>query len=69
VYNFTVDILGRLDDTDGEISYGDDGYDLVSRIAVIVLAKDGEAIAARPEEIAAGIWNNTAVAALRFPLS
>jgi hypothetical protein len=33
----------------------------VSRISVIVLAKDGEAIA--------GIWNNTAVAALRFPLS
>jgi len=26
-------------------------------------------IAARPEEITADIWNNTAVAALRFPLS
>jgi hypothetical protein len=69
VYNFTVDILGRLDDTTGEVSYGDDGYDLLSRIAVIVLDKDGEVIAARPEEITADIWNNTAVAALRFPLS
>ncbi len=69
VYNFTVDILGRLDDATGEVSYGDDGYDLLSRIAVIVLAKDGEVIAARPDEITAGIWNNTAVAALRFPLS
>jgi len=69
VYNFTVDILGRLDDSTGEVSYGDDGYDLLSRIAVIVLDKDGEVIAARPEEITADIWNNTAVAALRFPLS
>jgi len=69
VYNFTVDVLGRLDDTTGEVSYGDDGYDLLSRIAVIVLVKDGEVIAARPEEITADIWNNTAVAALRFPLS
>jgi Bacterial archaeo-eukaryotic release factor family 11 len=69
VYNFVVDTLGRLDDTTGEISYGDDGYDLLSRIAVIVLDKDGEVIAARPEEITAGIWNGTALAALRFPLS
>jgi Bacterial archaeo-eukaryotic release factor family 11 len=69
VYNFTVDILGRLDDTTGEVSYGDDGYDLLSRIAVIVLDRDGEVIAVRPEEITAGIWNGTAVAALRFPLS
>jgi Bacterial archaeo-eukaryotic release factor family 11 len=69
VYNFVVDILGRLDDTTGEVSYGDDGYDLLSRIAIIVLDKDGEVIAARPEEITAGIWNGTAVAALRFPLS
>ena len=69
VYNFTVDILGRLDDTTGEVSYGDDGYDLLSRIAVIVLDKDGEVFAARPDEITAGIWNGTAVAGLRFPLS
>jgi hypothetical protein len=69
VYNFVVDILGRLDDTTGEVGYGDEGYDLLSRIAVIVLDKDGDVIAARPEEITAGIWNGTAVAALRFPLS
>lgn len=69
VYNFTVDLLGRLDDMTGEISYGDDGYDLLSRIAVIALDKDGDVIAARPDEITAGIWNGTAIAALRFPLS
>ena len=69
VYNFTVDLLGRLDDMTGEISYGDDGYDLLSRIAVIALDKGGDVIAARPDEITAGIWNGTAIAALRFPLS
>ena len=53
----------------GEVTYGDDGYDLLSRIAVVVLTKDGEVIAARPDEITADIWNNTAVAGLRFPLS
>ena len=69
VYNFTVDIYGRLDDATGEISYGEDGYDLLSRIAVIVLANDGEVVAARNEEVTASIWNGTAIAALRFPLT
>ena len=36
---------------------------------IYVLTKDGEVIAARPDEITADIWNNTAVAGLRFPLS
>jgi Bacterial archaeo-eukaryotic release factor family 11 len=69
VYNFTVDIVGRLDDTTGDVRYGDDGYDLLSRIAVITLDKGGEVIAVRPDEITAGIWNGTAVAGLRFPLA
>lgn len=69
VYNFTVDILGRLDTATGEVSYSDEGYDLLSRIAVIVLDKNGEAIAVRPEEITADIWNGTVVAGLRYPLT
>ncbi|MGE2736027.1 hypothetical protein [Mycolicibacterium vaccae] len=66
VYNFTVGILGRFDDATGEVTVGDDGYDLLSRIAVTVLDKGGEVIAVRPEEVDADIWNGTAVAGLRF---
>ncbi|MGB0963124.1 MAG: hypothetical protein ACPGVY_10560, partial [Mycobacterium sp.] len=69
VYDFTVDILGRLDDADGSVTYDDDGYDLLSRIAITVLDKGGEVIAVRPDEITADIWNGTAVAGLRFALS
>lgn len=69
VYDFTVDIMGRLNDANGRVTYDDGGYDLLSRIAVIVLDKGGEVIAVRPEEITADIWSGTALAALRFPLS
>ncbi|MGE2832616.1 hypothetical protein [Mycobacterium sp. SMC-4] len=69
IYDFTVDVLGRLDDSTGQITYDDDGYDLLSRLAVTVLDKGGEAVAVRPQEIEAGIWNGTAVAGLRFALS
>ena len=69
IYDFTVDILGRLDDTDGSITYSDDGYDLLSRIAVTVLERGGDVIAARSEEVAADIWNGIAVAGLRFALT
>ncbi|KMO82125.1 hypothetical protein BST22_27755 [Mycolicibacterium chubuense] len=69
VYDFTVDMMGRLNDANGRVTYDDGGYDLLSRIAVIVLDKGGEVIAVRPEEITADIWSGTALAALRFPLS
>lgn len=69
VYDFTVDLLGRLDDATGEITYDDQGYDLLSRIAVNVLDKGGEVIAVRREEITAEIWTDTAIAGLRFPLT
>ncbi len=69
VYDFTVDVLGILDDTTGEVSYTPDGYDLLSRIAVTVLDKGGQAIAVRSDEITSSIWTGTAVAELRFPLS
>ena len=29
----------------------------------------GEVVAVRPGEVTAGIWNGTAIAALRYPLS
>jgi hypothetical protein len=55
----------------GAITYddGQGGYDLLSRIVVTVLDRGGEAIAVRPEEITATIWNGTAVAGLRYPLT
>ncbi|MGB3351735.1 MAG: hypothetical protein WBB00_03070 [Mycobacterium sp.] len=69
VYDFTVEILGRLNDATGVVTYDEDGYDLLSRIAVAVLHRGGEVIAVRPEEITADIWTGTAVAGLRFALS
>ncbi len=69
VYDFTIDILGRIDDNTGAITYSDAGYDLLSRIAVTVLDRGGEAVAVRPGEIKATIWNGTAIAGLRYPLT
>lgn len=68
IYDFTADVLGTLDDTTGEITYDEHGYDLLSRIAVLVLRQDGEAIAVRPNEINAQSWDGRALAQLRFPL-
>lgn len=73
VYDFVVDILGRIDSSSGEVTYagGDtfDSYDLLSRIAMLVLAGGGEVIAVRRDELTADIWNGTAVAHLRYPLA
>ncbi|MUM27419.1 hypothetical protein FZI88_14680, partial [Mycobacterium sp. CBMA295] len=69
VYNFTVDVLGRIEAGTGALLYDDSGYDVLSRVAVTVLGHRGEAIAVRPDEISAGVWNRTAVAKLRFALS
>lgn len=69
VYNFTVDVLGRIEAETGALHYDDSGYDVLSGIAVTVLDQGGEAVAVRPDEITAGIWNQTAVAKLRFALS
>ncbi|MBB2989729.1 hypothetical protein FHR72_001192 [Mycolicibacterium iranicum] len=69
VYNFTVDVIGRFNDANGRVSYDAGGYDLLSRIAITVLDKGGDVVAVRPEEVTADIWNGTAVAALRFPLT
>lgn len=69
VYDFTVDILGRLNAATGRVIYDDSGYDLLSRIAITVLDRGGEVIAVRPEEVNATIWNGTAVAGLRFAVT
>ncbi|OLP03567.1 hypothetical protein BVU76_05105 [Mycolicibacterium porcinum] len=69
VYNFTVDVLGRIEAETGALHYDDSGYDVLSRIAVTVLDRSGEVVAVRPDEITAGIWNQTAAAKLRFALS
>lgn len=69
VYNFTVDVLGLMNDATGEVDYTPEGYDLLSRIAVTVLDKGGRVVAVRNDEISAGIWNGTAIAKLRFALS
>ena len=73
VYDFVVDIVGRIDNVTGEVSYADEGasdaYDILSRIAMAVLAGGGEVIAVRRDEVSAGIWNGTAVAHLRYPLA
>ena len=68
VYDFTIDILGRLDSATGAVEYFDDGYDLLSRIAVTVLA-NGSGDSCSAADIDSDIWNGTAVARLRFPLS
>ncbi|MBN9105565.1 MAG: hypothetical protein J0I14_11240 [Propionibacteriaceae bacterium] len=69
IYDFTVDILGAFDDATGDITFDEAGYDLLSRLAVKVLATGGEVIAVRPEEVSAEIWNGRLLAGLRFPLA
>jgi hypothetical protein len=78
VYDFLVDIIGRIDSVTGEVIHlaagaraGDDpdSYDVLSRIAMLVLASGGEVIAVRRDEVHADVWNGTAVAHLRYPLA
>ena len=69
VYDFTVDVLGRLDNETGDLTYVDDGYDLLSRIAVWVLQTGGRVIPVRSSDVISEIWNGTATARLRYPLS
>ena len=69
VYDLTVDVLGRLDNETGDLTYVDDGYDLLSRIAVWVLQTGGRVIPVRSSDVISEIWNGTATARLRYPLS
>jgi len=69
VYDFTVDVLGDLNGETGEVTYRDDGYDLLSRIAIRVLRNGGTVVPVRSADITSDIWNGTAVARLRYPLA
>lgn len=69
VYDFTVDILGRIDSQTGDLTYTDDGYDLLSKIVITVLTNGGEVIPVRADEITHTLWNRTAIASLRHPLT
>lgn len=66
VYEFTIDILGTVDDATGALQLDDSGYDVLSRIAVAVLDNGGTVVAVRDAEITAEIWNGTAIAGRRF---
>lgn len=68
VYDFTVDVLGEMDES-GAIRYDEHGYDLLSRIAVQVLSTGGRAVAVREDEVDAAIWTPPAVAGLRYTLA
>ena len=53
----------------GELTYADDGYDLLSKIVVTVLDRGGDVLAVRADEIDHPIWNGQALAGLRYPLT
>ncbi|MFZ2511585.1 MAG: hypothetical protein WAW85_10920 [Gordonia sp. (in: high G+C Gram-positive bacteria)] len=69
VYDFTVDTLGRLDSVTGEVTFSDEGYDLMSRIAVVVLGNSGKVVPVRSSEVDSEFWNDVVVARLRYPLA
>ncbi|MGV9825467.1 MULTISPECIES: baeRF11 domain-containing protein [unclassified Gordonia (in: high G+C Gram-positive bacteria)] len=69
VYEFTVDIFGHIDAETGDLTYDDEGYDLLSKIVVAVLGQGGTVVAVRASEITSSVWNGTAVAGLRYPMS
>ncbi|MGC4932117.1 hypothetical protein ACLQ3C_00320 [Gordonia sp. DT30] len=69
LYDFTVDVLGTIDPQTGAITFDDAGHDLLSSIVVTVLDRGGDVIPVRDAEISNPLWNGTAVAGLRFPLT
>lgn len=79
LFDFTVDIYGRIDPDSGAVERVGEGertlpdgtpaYDLLSQIAVLVLRQGGTVLALRDEEVSHLIWNSVAVAQLRGPLS
>ncbi|QDO88993.1 hypothetical protein FNH13_12220 [Ornithinimicrobium ciconiae] len=78
IFNFTVDIYGRIDEVTGAVERVRDGeralpggtaaYDLLSQIALMVLRQGGTVLAVRDDEVSHLIWNSVAVAQLRAPL-
>lgn len=71
VYDFAVDLIGRLDDETGAVTLADDeaeGYDVLSRIAMLVLATGGEVVAVPHDEVTADVWQGPAVGHLRYAM-
>lgn len=79
LFNFTVELLGRIDETTGalellpggEQSFPDGGPadDVLARIAVLVLRQGGQVLAVRGDEVSGPIWNRLAVAHLRHTVA
>lgn len=67
-YDMTAEVRGALDPETGAVSFDADGEDLLSAIALLVLASGGEVHAVRPGEIEADIWNGQLLAGLRHAL-
>lgn len=75
LFNFTVDIYGRIDEVTGELQRAADGeqsfgngtpaYDLLSQLALMVLNQGGRVLAIRDSEVSHELWNSVAVANLR----
>ncbi|MCK0114126.1 hypothetical protein MWU75_18455 [Ornithinimicrobium sp. F0845] len=78
LFNFTVDVYGRIDEVSGALERVADGerflpdgataYDLLSQLAVRVLRQGGTVLAVRDDEVSHELWNSLAVAQLRGPL-
>ena len=69
IYDVTSDVTGEVDLVTGALSYSDDGYHVLSRLALQVLDTGGQVFAVRPEEIRSATWIAPAVAGLRFALA
>lgn len=75
LFNFTVDIYGRIDQVSGDVQRAADGaqsfgngtpaYDLLSQLALQVMNQGGRVIAVRDSEVSHDLWNSVAVARLR----
>lgn len=79
LFNFTVDIYGRIDEVSGAVERvaegerklpdGSPAYDLLSQIALRVLGQGGTVLAVRADEVSHELWNSVAVAQLRGTLA
>ena len=78
LFDFTVDIYGRIDETSGDLQRldaevtfdnGAPAYDLLSQLALMVLNQGGRVIAVRNSEVSNTVWNSVAVASLRGAIS
>lgn len=69
IYDVNASVRGTFDDATGAIAFDDAGVDLLSRIAIAVLATGGTVHAVRADEISAQIWDGRLLAGLRHSLA